>query len=854
MSEKTVTLKVKSPLGGQIVDLARVPDPVFADKMVGDGFSIDPTTDVLLAPISGVVASLHSSQHAVSVKSDEGFEVLMHVGLETVKLKGQGFEAQVKTGDKVKAGDPLIKFDIGYVAKSSKSLLTQVVVTNMDQVKNLKIINSGTCNGMDEIILLEGVDQGFTADASDEGVLESNPIEVLNHTGLHARPSAIIVNTAKLFKSKIQICKEGKCVNARSLVGIMGLEVACNDSLTIKASGPDAQAAIDELKVQIINGLGEDISQSKSLVEEAESKPEADEIEEKELTLEDLGDTLSGVCASPGAGYGELLVIEDKKIEIDEKGKGSDIELKELNEALKAGKKHISELQSKLEEQGNKDKAAIFAAHIDIMEDPDLADSAEEKINAGYSAAYAWKSSYTSMAASLAGLKNEILAGRANDVGDVGMRVLKILTKTSDEERVIADKTILIAEDLTPSDTMTLDKNKIMGFCTVAGGSTSHVAILARSLGIPAIAGIPKCALGLKSGANVILDADQGSLNIKPTDEAIQQVKTAIETEKKQHEKDMEKAHEHALTTDGERILVYANIVAPSDADEAVRLGAEGVGLLRSEFLFMQRDKGPSVEEQSNIYSKITKTMGQERPIIIRTLDVGGDKPLKYLSFPKEENPFLGLRGIRVSLDQPKLLREQLRALLESAKDGPIAIMFPMVGFIGEIRAAKAILEEEKVKMGFTQPIKVGMMIEVPSAALRADIFAPEVDFFSIGSNDLTQYTLAIDRGHTQLAAQVDGLDPAVLELIRITARAGIKHGKMVAVCGGLASDPQAVPVLMGLGVEELSISCSMIPRIKSNIRRYSMKDCKELAESVLKQEDAQGVRKLCKEFMAKHI
>ncbi|MEI2781306.1 MAG: phosphoenolpyruvate--protein phosphotransferase [Candidatus Competibacter sp.] len=438
-----------------------------------------------------------------------------------------------------------------------------------------------------------------------------------------------------------------------------------------------------------------------------------------------------------------------------------------------------------------------------------------------------------------------MLAARANDLRDVGRRVLTLLTGAEPERQEPPVNAILVAEELTPSDTASLDRNRVRGFCTTLGGATSHVAILARSLDIPAVAGIEPRALELPNGAPVILDGGKGTLRLNPTPEEITRIRQTQERLATRRQAEMTVAHEPAITLDGHRMEVVGNIGGLAEAEQVPGLGGEGVGLLRSEFLFLERSTAPNEDEQFETYKAIVEALGPDRPLIIRTLDVGGDKPLIYLPIPKEENPFLGERGLRIGLDRPEILRTQLRAILRAAAFGKVRVMFPMVGLLSELRDAKAMLEEERQRLG-VKPIETGIMVEIPAAAIMAAQFAREADFFSIGTNDLTQYTLAMDRGHPKLAPKVDGLNPSVLRLIAWTVEAAHKQGKWVGVCGGIASDPQAVPLLIGLGVDELSVSLPTIPGIKAQIRTLWLHECQELARRALTLETAAEVRAYC--------
>jgi phosphoenolpyruvate-protein phosphotransferase len=384
----------------------------------------------------------------------------------------------------------------------------------------------------------------------------------------------------------------------------------------------------------------------------------------------------------------------------------------------------------------------------------------------------------------------------------------------------------------------------VLGLCTIRGGATSHVAILARSFGIPTIAGMEPAALDVANGTVVILDGNNGTLQLHASPEELTRVRGAQERSERRHRDNLSHALEPAITLDFRRTEVLANIAGVDDAVRMTALGADGVGLLRSEFLFMGRTDAPTEEQQFAAYKAIAEAVGWTRPLIIRTLDVGGDKPLGYLPIPREDNPFLGERGLRVGLDRPEFLRVQLRAILRAAAFGVVKVMFPMVTTLDELRDAKAMLAEEAADLG-VPAVPAGIMVEVPATAIMAAQFAREAAFFSIGTNDLTQYTLAMDRGHPKLAPRVDGLSPAVLQLIAHTVDAARRAGRHVGVCGGIASDRSAVPILLGLGVDELSVSLPAIPAVKAQIRALRSDDCERLAERALAAESAQEVRAL---------
>jgi multiphosphoryl transfer protein len=552
-------------------------------------------------------------------------------------------------------------------------------------------------------------------------------------------------------------------------------------------------------------------------------------------------DVLVGVPASSGLAIGRVVQFRRSEVRVRERAGSQDEERAHLASAIAEAKRQLEEMRQRLRGEADYGKAAIFIAHEEILADPELLEAAARGIAAGQSAAFAWRAAADTHAALLSGLKNELLAARAQDVRDVGRRVLNGLVGDNDARDYPAD-TILISEELTPSDIAGFDRTRVLGFCTTTGGASSHVAILARSFDLPAVVGIDTYALDVPDGTLAIVDGTRGVLTVSPTSEIVAQIRQRTAARVERQRLDAAQAHVPAVTLDGRRIDVGANA---GDVDEGIRaasVGADGIGLLRTELLFMDRVNAPSEDEQFLMYRGIVQALGPERPIIIRTLDVGGDKPLAYLPLPREDNPFLGMRGLRVGLDRPDVLRTQLRAILRASEAGAVRVMFPMVATLAELRDARAMLDEAVGELGVA-PIPVGVMVEVPSAALQASAFAREVDFFSIGSNDLTQYTLAMDRGHPKLAARVDALHPAVLRLIDLTVRGAHDRGKWVGVCGGMAGEAQAVPILVGLGVDELSVNVPAVASVKAQVRALSFEACRDLAARALDADTAANVR-----------
>lgn len=824
-------MKIIAPLSGLKVSLTDVPDPVFAQKMVGDGLAIDPTDSVLRSPIDGQVALIHASKHAITISHENGQQVLMHIGIDTVNLKGEGFTPKVKTGDQVKVGQPLIEFDADLVAQKAKSLITMVIIPGESSIT----FTSGEHVRAGHEALFElGEGRLKTVQSKRLGTAaESAFVKVQLPAGLHARPAALIVSVAKNFHSDIEVFKGEKSGNAKSVVSLMSLEIGFGDQIKFRAQGEDAEKAVSEMSELIL-----DLREAQEVHAPELAKP-------TKARKNNDPNVLTGVGISPGLAIGRVHQVRNESFTITENSKlDAAREKSVLNKALATAQTELSALIVQVKSQTDANRAAIFAAHQELLEDPDLLSMASGFIDQGKTAAFAWNKTTEEHAGRLAKLNNELLANRANDLRDVSRRVLSHLAPSSAKKNeVLPDNAILIAENLTPSETVQLDRSKVVGFCTTTGGATSHVAILARSLGLPALAGADSAVLSIESGTEVVLDGENGELRLKPSAEQKAEISRLQNENLERRQAALQLSHQPAITRDGVRIEVAANIGNAEDARQAVELGADGVGLLRSEFLFLERDDAPSEDEQFHVYQEIADILGA-KPLVIRTLDVGGDKPLRYLPMPPEENPFLGVRGIRIGLARPEILRTQLRAILRVKSKTQIHIMFPMISTLEELREAKAILEEERLALK-ASPVAVGIMVEVPSTALMADVFAQEVDFFSIGTNDLTQYTLAMDRGHKDLAKQVDALHPSVLKLIEMTAKAGLKHGKWVGVCGGLASDLNAVHILLGLGVRELSVSLPSIPLVKSKVRESALPEAEALAKQVLNLKNGAEVRAL---------
>ena len=660
-------------------------------------------------------------------------------------------------------------------------------------------------------------------------------VVLANAHGLHARPATHLVNLTKSFQGDIQVAvDDGNFVSAKSLTRLLALGCKRGQTLRFIAEPEtDAVEALDKVIQAVQEGLGEEVEPIQSSDTQEAQSPQTVKSHPKTLS------TNTGIPASSGLAFGPVHVIKPKVYQYERMGLSVKAEKEKLDIALHAVKNNIHQVIAKSEVTEIKQ---IFQAHLEMLDDPDLINGVYQKINLNLSAPAAWHEHIEAAAKEQAALPDRLLAERATDLRDIGDRVLAQLCG----EVIIEEPKepyILIMYDVGPSDVARLNKDRVAGILTAVGGASAHSAIVARALGIPAIVGAGDQVLDIEQKSSLLINGDTGTFVLNPNTQQIEQAKQERELQQKIREEAEHHSQELAITVDQHQIEIAANLGKVQATAHAVECGAEAIGLLRTELVFMAHSSAPSEATQEADYRVVLDALAG-RPLVVRTLDVGGDKPLSYLPIAEEENPFLGLRGIRLTLRKPELLRQQLSALLKAADDRPLRIMFPMIGRVEEWRAAKAILDEVKAAHPCAD-LQVGIMIEVPSAALLAPILAQEVDFFSIGTNDLTQYTLAIDRGHPILSAEADGLHPSILQLIDHTVKAAHKHGKWVGICGELAADPKAVPILMGLGVDELSMSPNSIPLVKAQIRTLNYSQAQALAKRALECESATAVRQL---------
>ena len=565
--------------------------------------------------------------------------------------------------------------------------------------------------------------------------------------------------------------------------------------------------------------------------------------------------TLRGIAASRGIAVGPAFHFQRADLRFERRTvEDPAAEWARFQAALKVADEQLADIHARAKSESGTDQAAIFQAHALMLEDPELLDTVRMAIEDPCINAEAALTDAAEMYAQmLESLDDDYLSTRAADVRDVATRVLRILLDIAESPTAgLNTPSLILAHDLTPSDTVLLDKSLVLGFCTAVGGATSHTAILARGLGLPAVVGAGPDVLQILDGTTLVLDGGEGTVLIEPEQATIAQYRARQQAAATGLAQARQYAHEPAATQDGHCVEVVANIGNVDGAQAALEAGAEGVGLLRTEFLYLERVDLPDEEEQYLAYRAIVDAFG-DLPVILRTLDVGGDKVLPYLDLAQEMNPFLGLRAIRLCLTRPDLFKPQLRAALRAGAGRNLKLMFPMVATVAEVQAARAMLDECRAELlAEGQPVaehmEIGIMVEVPAAALMADRLAAEVDFFSIGTNDLTQYTLAADRTNAQVTSLASGLQPAVLRLVRDVIAAAHARGKWVGLCGEMAGEPLAIPILLGLGLDEFSMNPPAIPLAKQVIRALTLEQAQAVAQAALEIDSPEAVQALVRE------
>ncbi len=768
-----------------------------------------------------------------SVYTDEGVVVLMDLGSAILSAEMALEFLPQEQRPKVRLCEaPLVEGAIAaFIQAANGATFEQVIAEARGALAAKAAQLSGVSNQELEVGSQQsGVDIGKTT--------QEIRLAIKNQMGLHARPAAKFVTTASRFQSDISlrnITLASQPANAKSINQVITSGVRQGHEIAIAATGADATEALAALQQLVEDNFGEASSDQWFPPSFSESTTEANS-------------QLSGIPASPGIALGPVALYQPVIAGVTQhQADNPQIEWQQLQKACATARHQIQILRKKAATRGKKE-AAIFDAHLLFLEDPALFNQTRQLIlDRGLSATAAWKTTIDETIAVYQTLQDPYIQARAADVSDVGQRVLQLLTGTEMTSLDWQESAILVTTDLTPSQTAQLDPSKVLGICSVRGGATSHSGILARSLGIPAVVGVGSELLQLHNGTLIALDGETGQVWVQPDDTQLKELQAKRDRQLAAKQTQRAAAQQPAITRDGHQVNVMANIYGVADAQIALDNGATGVGLLRSEFLYLERESTPTEEEQWETYQAIANILSPH-PLIIRTLDFGGDKPVSYLNLPAEVNPFLGWRGIRVLLDYPDLFKTQLRAILRAGQGHQIKVMLPMVTSVREVRAAKEILtiaQAELLEQGipFDEVIDVGIMVEVPAAVTMADQLAAEVDFFSIGTNDLSQYVMASDRTNPKVATLADAFEPAVLRMIQRTVQAAHEAGIWVGVCGELASSPLATPILVGLGVDELSMNPPAIWAVKAAISRLTRSEAEAIASAVLQLDSAEAVR-----------
>ncbi len=821
---------ISSPLVGVVKSLSIVPDEAFSQGFLGPGLALEPISNIIKAPISGTIKSLHKSLHAIVIENN-GVEILIHIGVETVALNGGGFKALCKQGDKVAKGAPLVEFDIDYINKNAPSSLVIVLAASEQDPDALELAPEGEIKEGDFLFSIKGKSAAQETQPTDNsGEIIKQNIVINAKNGLHARPAAAIAKAINAFDGTLVFLSKGeKTANAKSMVEILSLGINYGDDIEFSAQGKYANEAL---------------SAAICAAQEPQDNPVTIIPAVKNSVIPDFSGEvkLNAQGVYPGLIIGKACHLSREQFEICEKAEApAEEELKKLLSAVDRVKSKIKEEISSC--KGNESRIEILKAHLIMLDDPFLLSTSKEFIASGKSAAYSCHKAVEKGIEFLEKSQNDLLRERKADYKDMENRILSELFGKCSCQLSFAEDTILITDELLSSEVCLLGSN-VKGIVMAGGSPTSHIAIMLKNISLPSVISAGAASLAIPAGATLILDSVKGFVTVNPVN--IESVKREQQACAAIHEKALSTAFEPAITKDGTLIEVKGNIGNLEEAVKVDSFGSDGLGLVRSEFLFSSYRAAPSEEEQYSIYQSIADSQ-KGKSIIIRTFDVGGDKPLPFFPLPKEENPIMGLRGVRNYDLAPGLFRSQVRAIMRVKPYMTAKIMLPMISFVDEVEKYRAIIKEEQISLGI-QEVSVGIMVEVPSAAIMANTFAGYVDFMSLGTNDLTQYVLAIDRGARELSARADSLNPAVLKMIYQTAEAGKAANIPVGVCGAIASDIQAVPILLGLGLRSLSVSGALIADVKYLIRNLDVNKCRDLALKALNMRNSREVRTLIKE------
>ncbi|HBR94170.1 MAG TPA: phosphoenolpyruvate--protein phosphotransferase [Opitutae bacterium] len=728
-------------------------------------------------------------------------------------------------------GDARAHLIFGIAARSDEhiGLLARLtsITADEDLAKRLAITDDPS-----EIVAALQAEDGVDAVDSDDGYEgERVFVQFTNPRGFHLRPASQLADATEQMDGKITLVVNGREADARSALKIVSLGITAGSRVEIRADSPYASDHLHRLSalMALINDEPQEVAEdSNSGIDWTPASGDSE-------------NSISGTMAAPGIAVGPAFRWDHNRVASSERKRGDEAsECAALEVAIEEA---VSTLRELADSDGmNKVQRNLFNAHVALVDDVEIKQDALRQVKAGVDALTAWNAVISDKVARLEALSDQHLAQRAIDLKDAGNRVSRILLgEVQDPLATFTAPVVLVAHDLEPSEAAQLSSDKVCGICLRAGSPNAHSAIVARSLGIPMVVAMGEALAPVVEGETVLLDASGARLFVQPSDEDLESACKALKSMNAQRERAWSQRYSPALTTDGHRVEVVANIAKVEEATSALKSGAEGVGLVRTEFLFLDREHAPSEEEQFECYKAMVQAL-EGLPMVLRTIDIGGDKPVDYLGLSEHDLSFLGLRGIRLGLARPDIIRTQLRAVYRAAAFGPIKLLFPMIATPNDFRRIRQIAESVRQEVDGPQ-LDLGVMIEVPAAVVMAPEIAKVADFFSVGTNDLTQYALAVDRTHPLLAKRADSLHPVVLRLISTATKAAHAEGKWVGVCGGLAADPLGAQILAGLGVDELSMPPALIPAVKEKIRKASLTDLQALATRAMAQDDAVAVR-----------
>ncbi|MFS0772595.1 phosphoenolpyruvate--protein phosphotransferase [Sphingomonas sp. 1P08PE] len=811
-------LVLAAPLAGWAMPLGAVPDPVFAEGMMGGGIAIDPTGDTLHAPCDAVVIGLHAARHAVTLRHAGGAELLMHIGIDSVAMAGEGFTPLVAAGDTVVAGQPLIRFDLDLIVRRARAAVTPILSV-ADGFAVEPLVGAGPIALGAPLLRLVPAAGTVAPAGIGTGTVARSLVVALPH-GLHARPAARIAAAVRGRDAVVTLgCGPHDC-SALSITGLLGLGAVHGATVTIHAQGSEAEAAAAAIAAILTATVDPDGAPA----------PPPPTVGRAAVAPGLLG----GIAAAAGLAIGTVRWLRPTAPVVPELTRGPAVEQAALDHGLATLRRDLDH------------GTGVMAAHRAMLDDPALLAALVAAVATGHPAAAAALAVTGAQAAALARSTDPRIAERGADLIDIGQRLAHAVMGTSADAIDLAPGTILLADDLLPSQLAAIDPAVLAGIALVGGGPTAHVAIMAAGSGIPMVVAIGAALAAVPEGRTVVLDGDGALLDPAPDTARLAAAQRRLEQARTAEAAARATAGRPAATRDGHPIAVHVNLGTVEEAVAAVAAGAEGCGLLRTELLFLDRADPPSRAGQADEYRAIAAALAG-RPLTVRLLDIGGDKPAPYLAIPPEENPALGLRGVRVLLARPALLADQLAAILDAADAGPCRIMVPMVAGVDEMVAVRTRLDALRGE----RAMALGAMVETPAAAIAADLIAAHCDFLSIGSNDLTQYALAMDRGNPAVAATIDGLHPAVLRLIAATCQGAVRHGVPVGVCGGLAADPLAVPILVGLGVTSLSVPAGRVAATRALVAGLSLAAARDHAQAAMQLCSADRVRDHARRFAA---